>query len=76
MPGRLAIPAVINAKTNIEIVIAPLREGIMKSVAFAVYEKLPSRTQSMGQAIVQKSTLFCLMNSLIVLLKVAVIWPN
>jgi hypothetical protein len=28
LPGRLAIPAVINAKTIIEIVIAPLREGM------------------------------------------------
>jgi hypothetical protein len=72
-PGRLAIPAVINANTIIDIAMAPLVNEIISGGAFPINEKLPIRTQRIGQIIVQKSTVFCLRNSLIVLSNVAVI---
>jgi hypothetical protein len=72
-PGRFAIPAVINANTIIDIAIAPRVWDTISAGASPVNEKLPIRTQRIGQPIVQKSTVRCLRNSLIVLLHVTII---
>ena len=73
LAGRLAMPAIIKAKTNMEIVVEPLRYGTISLGAPETKTKLPMSTHTIGQAIVQNSTARSLRNSFIVLLKAAAI---